>query len=906
MKKSKFVMTAIAATLAATACGGALVACQDSNEPIDTPSGIYQITFDANGGSYAEGVSTKIATVDGALASLPAQDPTRDDYTFNGYTVNADGSGGEVKVGTAFTADATVYAQWKVIEEENPPAPPPATEYTVTFDLHGGSFAEGAPTTYTTANGKLAAVPSDPTLADHTFKGYSLTEGGTTMTRVQLAAVVFDKDTTVHAVWEENGKEPIEPIDPVDPDEGEYSYSVGGVEYKMTKYERKEPDADTRLYEYQAQGVELVAGDVVTFNFKGDDNAAEDGSIEFWVSDEGLNACNGIEAVKGVKNASVKAVNSGTFDIYVKWYADNGGSFVLCMSDGTASGVTDPNGGPKPEVKHEFYLYGIVGGEDKWTTDTGYKFESATPDAGVWLQYSVTVTLTEGDRVKVFRSDDGAGDKGWAYNNYEKSDWEYGKYEAYADGNDDKNFVIKQTGKFTFYLKIYDNGGGNPEFADDGIEDGDSIWVKYEEIKHEVGISTITFDAGEGTLETATAQTDKYGMLAELPVPTAPEGKEFDGWYTEPDGGVKVTVYKVYSENTTLYAQYKSGDENLNPVIGATNGTTPINMTDNTANKPATPAHLMYEYMSGKVSLTEGDEISFTVDGDALTEFHTENCHGVTRVGSKFTVNETGEFDIYVRFYSTDPETGAAPCWVIEINDGKIDELTDGAYYLVGSMSDWHKPSKAHELVNGSVTVMLAENTEFKIATVKDGKTDWKATTYKFSDISVGAAYVSAGKDGNIIIKNTGTYTITLADGKISITSEDVELPEVEVPAYSATVTFKDGVKAVLAFDMPSWGDADTAYIYIWGAGDNNFAVAWPGIKLSSEGTVEVDASTIDASDFSIIVQFKQTENGVVKEKKSEDYVNASVENGGMYKLSIGDWVYGQDGVFKLVVASMK
>ena len=645
MKKSKFMMTAITAVFAVSACGGALVACGDSKEPDDNPPApsAYQVTFDANGGKFADGVTTVIATVDGALAALPAQDPTRVDYTFNGYTVNADGTGGEVKVGTAFTADATVYAQWKEDEEQKPPTP--AVEYTITFDLHGGSFAEGTPTTYTTVNGKLAAVPSDPTKPDYKFKGYSLTDGGETMTRVQLAAVEFDKNATVHAVWEEEGKEPVDPIE------------------------------------------------------------------------------------------------------------------------------------PEPVVDYEFYLYGNIGGEEKWDVETGYKFEHATPDKGVWLQYSVSVNLAKGDRVKIFRSDKNAGNSEWGYNNYESDKWEYGKYETYAADNADMNFVVKQAGTFTFYIKIYDNGNGNPDFADDGIEDGNSVWVAYEEIKHEVGVSTITFDAGEGTLETTTIATDVYGMLESLPTPVAPEGKEFDGWYTEPDGGVKVTVNKVYTADTTLYAQYKAGEENLNPVVGATNGTTPIAITDNTANKPATPENLMYEYMSGKVSLTEGDEIAFTVDGKPLTEFFTADCHGVTKVGSKFTVNETGEFDIYVRFYSTDPDTGAAPCWVIEITDGKVDELTDGVYYLVGSMSDWNKPSAAHELTDGAVTVMLAENTEFKIATVKGGKTDWDATVYSYTNISVGAAYVSAGKDGNIIIKQTGTYTITLADGKISITSEDVELP---------------------------------------------------------------------------------------------------------------------------------
>ena len=68
----------------------------------------YAVTFDANGGTVSP--TTGTTDKDGKLASLPA--PTRIDYVFNGwYTAEAGNT--EVTTSTVFSANATVYAQWK-------------------------------------------------------------------------------------------------------------------------------------------------------------------------------------------------------------------------------------------------------------------------------------------------------------------------------------------------------------------------------------------------------------------------------------------------------------------------------------------------------------------------------------------------------------------------------------------------------------------------------------------------------------------------------------------------------------------------------------------------------------------------------------------------------------------------
>lgn len=66
---------------------------------------------------------------------------------------------------------------------------------------------------------------------------------------------------------------------------------------------------------------------------------------------------------------------------------------------------------------------------------------------------------------------------------------------------------------------------------------------------------TITFD-GEGS----TGTTGEDGTLSNLPVlPPNENGDEFDGWYTQPDGGgEKVTEDTIFTEDTTLYPHWKN------------------------------------------------------------------------------------------------------------------------------------------------------------------------------------------------------------------------------------------------------------------------------------------------------------------------------------------------------------
>ena len=71
----------------------------------------------------------------------------------------------------------------------------------------------------------------------------------------------------------------------------------------------------------------------------------------------------------------------------------------------------------------------------------------------------------------------------------------------------------------------------------------------------------VTFDPNGGNV-TPTSDIAIEGKLNNLPVPTR-SNYNFDGWFTQPSGGTIVTIDRIYTEDTTIYAHwsYAGGEE---------------------------------------------------------------------------------------------------------------------------------------------------------------------------------------------------------------------------------------------------------------------------------------------------------------------------------------------------------
>jgi uncharacterized repeat protein (TIGR02543 family) len=148
-----------------------------------------QVTFDADGGTFANGETTSTAScpagttvVTVAMVALPSN-PTRAGYAIDGWYTEPNGNGTQITATTLVNAGMTVYANWKPYLQ-------------VTFDTDGG---EPITMTMTCLSGEYAGLPGNPTKAGHTFDGWYTEQNGngTPFT----AATRVNANMTVYAKW---------------------------------------------------------------------------------------------------------------------------------------------------------------------------------------------------------------------------------------------------------------------------------------------------------------------------------------------------------------------------------------------------------------------------------------------------------------------------------------------------------------------------------------------------------------------------------------------------------------------------------------------------------------------------------------------------------------------------------
>ena len=116
---------------------------------------------------------------------------------------------------------------------------------------------------------------------------------------------------------------------------------------------------------------------------------------------------------------------------------------------------------------------------------------------------------------------------------------------------------------------------GNPEFTGDPVTDvptGSTVNLTFY-AAWTPNTYTVIFDANGGSVDPTSAVT-VAGKLTSLPIPTY-DGYNFLGWYTQKDGGDKVTTDTVFAVDSTIYAHW----QNI-PVIGVKLDKTSLTMQE--------------------------------------------------------------------------------------------------------------------------------------------------------------------------------------------------------------------------------------------------------------------------------------------------------------------------------------
>ena len=88
---------------------------------------------------------------------------------------------------------------------------------------------------------------------------------------------------------------------------------------------------------------------------------------------------------------------------------------------------------------------------------------------------------------------------------------------------------------------------------------------KTSRSKKEENVYAIGMDAQGGICSTVVTYTNLSGKLESTPEQPTMTGYTFDGWYTEPVGGSRITTATVFTGDTTIYAQWTAKSSSARP-----------------------------------------------------------------------------------------------------------------------------------------------------------------------------------------------------------------------------------------------------------------------------------------------------------------------------------------------------
>lgn len=218
-RKSRFFATALATAMCATSILGLVACSKDAGDLMDglegdpTDAGVYTVTLNANGGSFASGVKTTLTTTNGKITeALPtASQVTRTGYTFGGwYTAAQGGTAVSITTFTVSSDGTTLYVHWTENQSGNQGGDntggnggngQTSSDIIITFNANGGTLT-GAETA-TAVDGKVTK-PTDPNPADgYEFLGWGKEEMVNPSQMIDFTTEKFTQSTTLYAQWGE-------------------------------------------------------------------------------------------------------------------------------------------------------------------------------------------------------------------------------------------------------------------------------------------------------------------------------------------------------------------------------------------------------------------------------------------------------------------------------------------------------------------------------------------------------------------------------------------------------------------------------------------------------------------------------------------------------------------------------
>ena len=148
---------------------------------------------------------------------------------------------------------------------------------------------------------------------------------------------------------------------------------------------------------------------------------------------------------------------------------------------------------------------------------------------------------------------------------------------------------------------------------------------------------TVTFNANGGSVTPSSATTTD-GKLGSLPTPTN-DGYDFLGWYTQKDGGEKVTTDTVFTENSTIYAHWqKQATQEYTVTFNANGGSvnpSGATTTDGKLGSLPTPTNDGYDFLGWYTQKDGGEKV---ITDTVFTNDTTIYAHWQKQAAQAYTV----------------------------------------------------------------------------------------------------------------------------------------------------------------------------------------------------------------------------------------------------------------------------